>query len=630
MMKNRSFALLALLHSAFLLSQNFYQVRSALNNINPNTENYDLTYQRLELELDPEIQKVAGKVTTHFVPNQETTSIYFDLADRLKVSRVSYHGQALEFAQLSSKELKITLTQTLKAGVQDSLSVEYSGAPDSRSRAFVTTRTPAGAPVLYTLSEPYGAREWFPTKQSMNDKIDRFDIKIITDAKYSVASNGRLVSENILPDGKKLTFWRTEYPTAAYLIALGISNYEKFYDSIGLQPAFPFVNYLYPHTAQNSSVLASIAWTKPAMVLFENHFGLYPFRKEKYGHMQFSERGTCMEHQTMSSMSSWELTTIAHELAHQWFGDKITCASWNDIWLNEGFATFGEHLVNEKLLMSPADFKVYLKNRISYITAYPGGSVYVADENLNNEGAIFSGRLSYAKGGFVVRMLKWVLGEDEFYRAIKNYLEDPDLAYSYAKTSDLAASLKKSTGQDFTEFFNDWIYGEGYPMYNISWNQVQSKFFLNVKQAQSHPSVSFFEMPLPVRVAGANGEVVDLVLENKMNDETFIRDIDFPIQSVTFNYDYQILEKNSVVKKDAQLQADATRIPQLKIYPNPAVSKISVSGISGWEFYQILNTEGKVLKSGKVSTDQPISVTELSPGLYFLNVNGQIFKFIKK
>ncbi|MGZ5197320.1 MAG: M1 family metallopeptidase, partial [Kaistella sp.] len=368
-------------------------------NVNPNTLNYDLRYQRLELDLDPAQHFVSGTVTSHFIPNQNISSIYFDLSNVLTVSEVKYHGNNLSFTQLSTKEVKIDFPANLPASTLDSLSIKYSGAPDTSGSAgdAFTISSQSGTPVLYTLSEPYGAQEWFPTKQSLNDKIEKVDIKINTPSQYSVASNGKLFSETLLAGSRKLTYWQTNYPIPAYLIALGITNYTKLNDTMGT-PAFPFVNYLYPSTASNSTAISNIDWTKTLMDTFEQYFGLYPYRNEKYGHMQFGWGGG-MEHATMSSMGSWGKGLIAHELAHQWFGDKVTCGAWNDIWLNAGFATFGEHLTNEKLLMTNAQFLSYLSSEMNYITSSPGGSVYVNDSNLGNVGAIFNGRLSYSKGG---------------------------------------------------------------------------------------------------------------------------------------------------------------------------------------------------------------------------------------
>ena len=601
-------------------------------NVNPNTLNYDLRYQRLELDLDPAQQFVSGTVTSHFVPNQNISSIYFDLSDALTVSEVKYHGAILPFTQLATKELKIDFPAVIPSSSLDSLSIKYSGAPDTGGSAgdAFTVSTQNGTPVLYTLSEPYGAQEWFPTKQSLNDKIEKVDLKINTPSQYNVASNGKLYSETLLPGNRKLTFWQTNYPIPAYLIALGITNYTKLNDTMG-SPAFPFVNYLYPSTTSNSTVMSNIEWTKTVMNTFEQYFGPYPYRNEKYGHMQFGWGGG-MEHATMSSMGSWGRGIIAHELAHQWFGDKVTCGAWNDIWLNEGFATFGEHLANEKLLMTNSQFMSYLSSEMNYITSSSGGSVYVSDTNLGNTGAIFSGRLSYSKGGYVVRMIKWILGDDVFYSALKDYHSRPELAYGYAKTADLKNSLLMSTGKDFTEFFNDWIYGQGHPTYQIRWNQTSDQMLrFKVSQTTSHSSVNFFEMPLPIKVNGTGGQVAYLVLNHTTKNQNFAEQIDFPVSSVQFNYENQILQRNSTVTKDTTILAvnDSGKDP-VKVYPNPVKNSLSVSGITKDQQYEVYSMDGKMIKTGTYSSGKTIDVNTLTKGVYLLKIENQNLKFIKE
>lgn len=601
-------------------------------NVNPNTLNYDLKYQRLELDLDPAQHFVSGTVTSHFVPNQNISSIYFDLSNVLSVSEVKYHGSNLPFTQLSTKEIKIDFPSNIPAATLDSLSIKYSGAPDTGGSAgdAFTVSTQGGTPVLYTLSEPYGAQEWFPTKQSLNDKIEKVDIKINTPSQYSVAANGKLISETSLTGSRKLTFWQTNYPIPAYLIALGITNYTKLNDTMGTPP-FPFVNYLYPSTATNTTTISNINWTKTVMNTFEEYFGPYPYRNEKYGHMQFSWGGG-MEHATMSSMGSWGRGIIAHELAHQWFGDKVTCGAWNDIWLNEGFATFGEHLANEKLVMTNSQFLNYLSSEMSYITGSPGGSVYVADGNLGNTGTIFSGRLTYSKGGYVVRMLKWILGDEAFYAAIKDYHSRPELAYGYAKSGDLKNSLLQSTGKDFTEFFNDWIYGQGYPTYQIRWNQTSDDMLrIKVSQTQSHSSVSFFEMPLPIKVNGNGGQVAYLTLDHTTNNQNFANLINFPVSSIQFNYENQIIQRNSTVTKDTSILAvDDSSKDAVKIYPNPVKNQLSVSGISKDQNFEIFSIDGKLIKKGSISSGKPVDVTSLSKGVYIFKIDIQNLKFVKQ
>ena len=601
-------------------------------NVNPNTLNYDLRYQRLELQLDPAQQYVSGTVTSHFIPNQNMASIYFDLSNTLTVSEVKYHGSNLPFTQLATKEVKIDFPAGIPAATLDSLSIKYSGAPDTGGSAgdAFTISTQSGVPALYTLSEPYGAQEWFPTKQSLNDKIEKVDLMINTPSQYNVASNGKLFSETVLPGNRKLTFWQTNYPIPAYLIALGITNYTKFNDTMG-NPQFPFVNYLYPSTTSNSTIMSNIEWTKTVMNTFEQYFGPYPYRNEKYGHMQFGWGGG-MEHATMSSMGSWGRGIIAHELAHQWFGDKVTCGAWNDIWLNEGFATFGEHLANEKLLMTNSQFMSYLSSEMNYITSSAGGSVYVSDTNLGNTGAIFSGRLSYSKGGYVVRMIKWILGDDAFYSALKDYHARPQLAYGYAKTEDLKNSLLESTGKDFTEFFNDWIYGQGHPTYQIRWNQTADQMLrFKVSQTTSHSSVNFFEMPLPIKVNGTGGQVAYLVLNHTTKNQNFAEQVNFPVVSIQFNYENQILQRNSTVTKDTTiLSVNDGAKEGMKIYPNPVKDRLSVSGINKDQPYEILSIDGKLIKAGKYSSTKTIEVQALPKGVYFLKVSNQNLKFIKE
>ena len=601
-------------------------------NVNPNTLNYDLRYQRLELQLDPAQQYVSGTVTSHFIPNQNMASIYFDLSNTLTVSEVKYHGSNLPFTQLATKEVKIDFPAGIPAATLDSLSIKYSGAPDTGGSAgdAFTISTQSGVPALYTLSEPYGAQEWFPTKQSLNDKIEKVDLMINTPSQYNVASNGKLFSETVLPGNRKLTFWQTNYPIPAYLIALGITNYTKFNDTMG-NPPFPFVNYLYPSTTSNSTIMSNIEWTKTVMNTFEQYLGPYPYRNEKYGHMQFGWGGG-MEHATMSSMGSWGRGIIAHELAHQWFGDKVTCGAWNDIWLNEGFATFGEHLANEKLLMTNSQFMSYLSSEMNYITSSAGGSVYVSDTNLGNTGAIFSGRLSYSKGGYVVRMIKWILGDDAFYSALKDYHSRPELAYGYAKTEDLKNSLLESTGKDFTEFFNDWIYGQGHPTYQIRWNQTADQMLrFKVSQTTSHSSVNFFEMPLPIKVNGTGGQVAYLVLNHTTKNQNFAEQVNFPVVSIQFNYENQILQRNSTVTKDTTiLSVNDGAKEEMKIYPNPVKDRLSVSGINKDQPYEILSIDGKLIKAGKYSSTKTIEVQALPKGVYFLKVSNQNLKFIKE
>ncbi len=616
-------------HTGVLQKEQHVYHKMDAGNVNPNTLNYDLRYQRMDLELNPAQSMVTGSVTSHFIPNQSMNSIYFDLSHVIPVSQVLYHGVSIPFQQLPTKELRIDFVSPRPANVLDSLTIHYAGAPDLTYNALKTSMQ-NGVPIMASLNEPYGAQDWFPTKQSLNDKIEKFDFKIITPDAFSVAANGMLMSETAMPNNRKLTFWRTNYPMTAYLAAVAITNFTKLNDVIG-NPPMPFVNYVYPTTAADPAKMANIEWTKQAMVTFENYFGTYPFRNEKYGHMEFDYGGTCMEHQTMSSMSSWGRGVIAHELAHQWFGDKVTCKTWNDIWINEGFAVFGEHLAYEKIMLTPTAFLQYLESQKDYITSVNDGSTYVPTASLTNVGRIFHGRLTYAKGGYLLRMIKWMVTDPVFYQALQQFHQRAHLAYNYASVDDFKTSILQSTGRDLTEFFNDWYYNQGHPTYNITWNQLSNQSIaFRVNQSQSHPSVSYFDMNLPIRVNGTNGEVAYFAPYNTVNNEYFVFPLNFTVASVDFNYEYQILEKNSTMIRDLTMNVAETSSDEFAVYPVPATEILHIKGISRTAPYRIFSMDGRLVKKGEYQPETAIPVSDLVKGTYIIVIEDKSVKFTRK
>lgn len=613
----------------------YQKMLATTRNVNPNTLNYDLRYQRLELTLNPASSaNITGKVTSHFIPNQDMNSIYFDFNDALTVSEVKYHGSNISFSQLTSNEIKIDFPSTLFNNVLDSLSISYSGTPvieniiDSYSRHRLNKSTNTSVPyVIYTLSEPYGAKDWFPTKQSLNDKIEKVRIEVTTPTGIYVAANGKLISETAISGTQLKTIWQTNYAIPAYLIAIGVTSYNKYTDTIG-NPPFPYINYIYP--SNSGLTLTNINKVKPIMELFETYFGPYPYRDEKYGHMEF-DFGGGMEHPTMSSMGTNTLSVYAHELGHQWFGDKTTCKTWNDVWINEGFARFAEHLYNEKITNAgnKTAFITYLQSIINNITSSNGGTVYVPESGLESF-RIFDSRLSYDKGSYLLVMLKWMVGEDAFYQAIRNYSNQ--YAYNYATGMDFKSSFEASTGKDFTEFFNDWYFGEGYPIYNIKWKQNSDQSIsFKVSQTRSTTSApAFFEMLLPIKVTGTSGQTAELVLNNTTNDQFFTLPLSFDASSVSFNYENQILTKNPTITNDTTFltTSDYKEIP-LKMYPNPTQSEIRFSGVIKKQNFEIYSLDGKLMLKGVYEPGASINISKFKTGDYIIKINNSIYKIIK-
>ncbi len=581
--------------------------------VNPNTANYDVTYHKLEFTVNPAVYAITGKVTTTFKALSNMTTVIFDLTDQLNVSTVKQGATNLTFVQNANDELVITLPSTLMTGSFATVEINYSGAPATTEQAF-TRSTHGNASIIWTLSEPFGARDWWPCKQDLNDKIDNIDIYITAPSQYVSVANGVEPEAPITNGANKTTHFHHSFPIPAYLVAMAVTNYQVFTQTAGTAPnTFPIVNYIYPENY--ASAVVSLSETLPIMDIFETLFETYPFHTEKYGHAQFGWGGG-MEHTTVSFMGGFSRGLIAHELAHQWFGDKITCGTWKDIWLNEGFATYLAALVIENL-DGPSAFVADKTEMIDFITSSPAGNVYLTDAQAANVGRIFSSRLSYNKGAMVLEMLRFKLGDPAFFQGVKNYLADPNLAYKYAVTTDFKSHMETVYGQDLTEFFQDWIYKQGYPTYTITaqnWGAGQAKFVVN--QAQSDVSVAYFEMPVPVRVYGSGGQQADVVLNNTFDGEVFIRNVPFAITGVEFDPEKHIISANSsatLANQDFDLENAVV------LYPNPSADIVHIQMPTSviLEKVTIYNSLGqKVLENSTVD----FSVSQLSSGVHYLNI----------
>lgn len=599
--------------------------------VNPNTLNYDVTHHDLRFTVNPDTTTpfISGVVSTTFRALSNMTTVTFDMATALAVSSVTMNGSGLTFTQ-SNYELNIILPTTLSTGTTATVIITYAGSPPQAEAAF-TRSTHAGTPVIYTLSEPFGARDWWPCKQDLNDKIDSFDIYITCPSAYIGVSNG-LLQSTTTTGGNTTRHYRHNYPIPAYLISLNVTNYVTYNIQAGLgtvqNPFFPINNYLYPE-GNTTTVQTAINQTVPVMNVFEEKFGFYPYRNEQYGHVQFSWGGG-MEHTTMSSMGGWSRSLIAHELAHQWFGDKITCGTWRDIWLNEGFAEYLAGLVVESL-DGPASFISWKTTKINNITTATNGALYLTEAEALNVSRIFSSRITYNKGSMVVHMLRWKMGDANFYQAVRNYLNDSNLAFGYAITTDLKAHLEAVNGASLSEFFNDWVYMQGYPTYTITaqnWGAGQAK--ITVSQTQSDPSVTYFEMPLEIRLSGAGGATHDVIVNHMTNGQQFIVSVPFVVTGVTFDPNKHIISKNNIVTLGAEsFEWSAT----VSVYPNPTNDVLHVMMPSSLQLnkIEIYNTLGQ-LEGEKNTLD--FSIADLAFGVHWLKIStseGIIYKnFIKK
>ncbi|MCX8149825.1 M1 family aminopeptidase [Thermaurantimonas aggregans] len=531
---------------------------------------YDVVYHRLHFWVNPSILFIQGAATTYVRALQDSVgTLVFDLRNTMTVDSVKSlrTGQSLSY-QHQFHQVTIQLGNVLAKGALDSVVIYYRGTPVSTGLGSVGRQSYSFGSAFWTLSQPYGSPDWWPCKDGLTDKIDSIDILITTPLPNRGASLGLLVAESV--EGNQHTsYWKHRYPVAPYLVAIAVAPYVVFDQPITLPSngqSLPFINYVYP--TDTPIVYQSVQFTHQVMKLFDTLIAPYPFSSEKYGHARFGWSGG-MEHQTMSFMGGWQQDLITHELAHMWFGDLVTCGSWADLWLNEGWAVYLTQLTYEHL--KPQQYQAYKINEINKITAQPDGSVYTLDTlNLSR---LFSGRLTYSKAGYVLHSLRWLVGDSAFFAGTRNYLNDTSLAYAFALTPQFKAHMESACLCSLTEFFDQWIYGQGYPTYQIIWWQDGDSLRMNISQTTSHPSVPWFNIPLPIRVTDSNQQVHQLRVVVPGASFSYAHYLPQGAAAVVFDPERWLISKNSVSLHISQLRE---LTPQFSLYPNPGRDQLTL------------------------------------------------------
>ncbi len=593
--------------------------------------NIDVTYYKLNLNVSYTPKNIKGEVTINAKSKVALLDqVTIDLQNALTTDSIKIGNKKLTFLH-QSNQILIKLDKIYAENQLVSFVIYYHGVPGSSGfDSFVFgTHNNSKDLAIWSLSEPYGSPDWFPCKNSVDDKADSSDVWITGDKYFTSVSNGILEKTIDNPDGTRTYQWKNRYPIAQYLISIAMSNYTLYQNQFSFEGQnMPITHYIYPEslTATNKLALDKTAFM---LDLFSKKFGLYPFIKEKYGHAQFGWGGG-MEHQTCTSLtipnSGFE-TLIAHEMTHQWFGDKITCKNWESIWLNEGFASFGECVYTEAT-SGKAAYDAYIK---AFMTSAKTakGTIYV--QNVNDINEIFSSARTYRKGASVLHMLRGIVGDDKFFKILQSYIASKN-AYGNATTEDFQAVAEQVYGQKLDYFFKQWIFGENYPKYKFQWSSsplADGTFKVKADISQStNTNPTFFTMPIQLNISKGLGDTTITVFNDKAS-QTF--EFTLKEKPTSINFD-----SNNLILKDLETISVLANEPiiydnfGLMIAPNPSSEEIDVSfrltksstvkiSIVDFSGREILFQPEEKLLMGNYSRN--LRISQFQSGTYILNLN---------
>jgi aminopeptidase N len=487
---------------------------------NASQANFDIRYYGIHLSLNFGSNTIKGYVDYRIRSTiNGLNSIQLDLHDQLDVDSVKIGTTKLSYTH-SVGIITIVLPTSYNLGTEFALQVYYQGYPVygwGYTYGGMAFDNKGGYPICFTSCEPFYARNWWPCKDTPEDKADSLDMYIECPTAYDVASNGVLVSNADIGGGRRMFHWKHMYPITTYLVALTCADFDvttKTWNYDG--HSMPVYSYTLPNDYDSKQVFDTL--TIRVLDYYSDAFGIYPFVNEKLGNANAGSWGT-MEHQTCSFHESFSyydpVYLLIHENAHQWWGDMITCKTFNHIWLNEGMGTYTESIYYERQFGTQAYF-----NHI-YTQEFLGpGTIFVEDPATE---VIFDGNLSYDKGAWVMHMLRGVLGDSAFFKAMQDW-SFSEFRYGSATTEDFCNVLSRSVGSDMNWFVHQWIYYSGHPDYAISWicepDLVHGGYNVNYFIRQTQGGGTYFKMPIRHRFVTTDGNI-DTVLWNEGRDKLY-------------------------------------------------------------------------------------------------------------
>src|SRR5882762_2584261 len=512
------------------------------------SRDYHLQNVRVSLRFDLDQRKVIGEVThTLSTLRDGLTHLDFDCAE-ITVSSARVNGKDATF-DLRDNKLHVNLAQPAKAGEKFEVNLQYEGKPTTGLYFILPDKDDPSRPKeIWTQGEAEDTHHYIPIYDYPNDRTTS-EMILTVPGDWLTVSNGKLLSVQDAAGGMKTWTWRQSLPISTYLISFVAGEYKEKKDTWHNIP----VTYYVPRGMDNT-IDPTFSHTKQMLDFFSERYGVaYPW--EQYAQTAVHDFvASGMENVSATTLSAREMirpdlagekseavdNLISHELTHQWFGDLVTLKDWTNMWLNEGFATFGANLWEEHEYGVDAAAYRYWRDQNNWMPSKELFPIPIVTRDINDS-VEYVGNV-YDKAGWVLHMLRSQLGDDAFFRAIKHYLEANRL--QNVVTADLVKAIEESTGTNVDPFFDQWIYGAGAPRFTVKsdYDAAAKKVSLNVKQTQKvEGHVGLFRVPVDVAITTAGGEKVFPIQVSKA-DETFSLAVDGPPLMVLFDKGDKILK----------------------------------------------------------------------------------------